>query len=193
VLYGIAILLVLSAWYVVLTDPIYRTILPGFARQDDARKNYSLPDASVYEAKDPPIGLPLPAGETGAEIRRKTPASKHGYLLAAIGDCNSCTRLNLEKLYSQTRPRGITLVALSKGEADSVRQFGAGLRRNGVDIPLYWDRDGRLSASLNSYYPGRLYYFTPDWKLRWRERDYLIDNYLFRTGRFDRLMRNTQP
>jgi hypothetical protein len=65
--------------------------------------------------------------------------------------------------------------------------------RDGIDIPFYRDINNKLSEVLNSYYPGRLYYYTSGWELRWREQGQNIDNYLFNTGRFDRVMENTKP
>jgi len=185
--------LVIWAWYVVLHDPVYQIALRRILSFGTAPASYSLPDGGIYEAKDPPIGTPFPKTGLGAEIRRKTPPNKHGYLIAAMGDCATCTSLNLPKLYSQTKKRGITLLAFSYGEAERVQQYAAAFRREGMDIPIFYDADSKLTEAINSYYPGRLYYYTGDWKLRWRERDMHIDNYLFRTGRFDRLMENTEP
>lgn len=74
-----------------------------------------------------------------------------------------------------------------------VHQYAAYLRSEGLDVPFYHDADGKLLRDLNAYYTGRLYYFTPDWHLRWRERDMRIDNYLFAAGRFDRIMENSGP
>jgi hypothetical protein len=191
-LYGAACLLVLWAWYVVLHDPVYQGILHRWWPFGSPPMALSLPDAGVYEASDPPLGTPFPTTGLGAQIRKQTPPNQRGYLIAAMGDCATCTALSLPKLYSQTKARRISLLAFAYGEAERVRQLAASFRREGMDIPFYHDADRRLTMALNSYYPGRLYYYTSDWRLRWRERDMQIDNYLFTTGRFDRLMENTK-
>jgi hypothetical protein len=190
VLYSSAFVLVLAAWYVVLHDPIYRGALARLAGATPYNRSLRLEDYSAYEAKDPPLNSPFPSKGVGQAILAKTRRNSKGYLVAAMGDCKGCTSLDLGKLYSQTRERGITLLAFSDGDRDRVRTFEAGYRREGLDIPVYYDLDRRLATTLNAYYGGRLYYFTSDWKLGWRERDGQIDNYLFRTGRFDRLMAN---
>jgi hypothetical protein len=177
----------------VLHDPIYRDTFPRLFGIASSAPAIPLPDAGVYEAKDPPTGALLPSVGAGAEIRAKTPPGRAGYLVASMGNCTSCTRLDLTKLYRQARPRRIALLGFASGEPERARQLAVSLARDGVDVPIYFDRNAKLTAALNGYYSGRLYFFMPDWKLRWRERDWGIDNYLFSTGRFDRIMRNTSP
>jgi hypothetical protein len=190
-LYGLAIIAIAAAWYVVLTDPAYRFTILRAAGATPTTPPYPALNAGALEQKDPPLGSELPRIGVGKDIRIASKPSRGGYLLAFIGDCASCSKLDLEKLQSQTRARGITLIVLSNGEDSRVTAMGESLRRIGVDVPIYRDPDNRLASVLNTYYAGRLYYFTPAWRLRWRERDFGVDNYLFRTGRFDRLMRNT--
>lgn len=181
------------AWYVVLHDPVYQRSFPVLFGIAPRAPVLPTPDASVYEAKDPAAGAPLPRVGAGPEIRARSPRSRGGYLLACLGSCSSCSRLDLARLYGQARPRHVSVLAFASGEAESVRGLAAALARDGVEVPVYIDSDARLAGALNGYYPGRLYYFTPDWRLRWRERDWGIDNYLFTTGRFDRILRNTSP
>jgi|GEM_PF-5028027 len=190
---AVAAVCALVAWYVVLTDPYYRDRLLVALSSRTARAAPDLPDPATYEVHDPALGSPFPQMALGREIRRKLRPSSHGYLVAAMGDCSSCTSLSVPKLYSQTRKRGITLLAVVGGEAARIRDYVAYLHREGLDVPVFRDSDGKLLAGLNAYYAGRLYYYTPGWRLRWRERDAHIDNYLFTTGRFSRIMENAKP
>jgi hypothetical protein len=185
VLYSSAFVLILSAWYVVLHDPVYRGVLARLLGAGTYVRSAPMPDVSMHEAKDPPLNAAFPSVGVGNEVLAKTARNSRGYLLAAIGDCQACTALDLRKLYSQAKERGITLIAIAYGDEDQIRQYGAQYRRDGVDVPVYFDDDRKLTTALNAYYGGRLYYYTADWK----QRDMHIDNYLFRTGRFDRLMR----
>lgn len=192
-LYSVTFLLAVLVWYALLHDPAYQAILRRISLFSSPPPKISLPDSTLYEAKDPALNTPFPDTGIAAEIRSKTPPNPKGYLIAAMGDCASCTMLDLAKIYSQTRERQITLLAFASGETEKVKSLAAAFRREGIEIPFYLDAGSKLSTALNSYYPGRLYYYTSDWKLRWRERDMAIDNYLFRTGRFDRIMENTKP
>jgi hypothetical protein len=193
VLTGVAVALCAWAWWVVLNDPVYRHSLPHLFGNSTPSQASPLPDAGIYEAKDPPLGSELPRNETGVEIRAKASSKNRGYLVAALGDCGSCTRLDLTKLYQQCRPRQISLMGFAHGDASKAKKLATELARDGVDVPIFFDKDSKLTGALNAYYAGRLYFFTADWKLRWRELDWNIDNYLFSTGRFDRIVGNTQP
>jgi len=189
-LYAIAITTIAAAWYVVLTDPVYSTSLHSRPSTSPMRDLNATLDGSAYEIKDPRTGSQLPAAGIGKEILAQADRTAKGYLLALIGDCGTCSKVNVEKLVQQSRERKIQLLLLSNGDKDQVAHFAMALRRNGLDVPLFRDADGETWRWMNCYYPGRLYYFDRHWKLVWRERDYLIDNYLFSTGRFDRLVRN---
>jgi hypothetical protein len=191
ILTGVAVAATACAWWVVLTDPAYRSSFPrllGFAQASPAA---SMPDAGIYEAKDPATGTEFPLVGAGSKVRAKSNPKSQGYLVAAMGDCSSCTRLDLARLYRQCRPRHIDLLAIAKGEEAKARQLQFQLARDGIEVPIIFDGDSKLTLALNAYYGGRLYYYTKQWKLRWREREWGIDNYLFSTGRFDRIMENT--
>jgi hypothetical protein len=150
-----------------------------------------MPDAGIYEAKDPKTGTAFPADGEAKEVRSRSISSSRGYLLALMGDCSACTRLDLVKLYRQCQPRKIQLLAIARGDKMKVQQIEQELGRDGIEVPIIFDRDSKLTEALNAYYGGRLYFYTKEWKLRWRERNWGIDNYLFKTGRFDRIMENT--
>ena len=191
-LYSVAFFGAMLVWYVILHDPAYLGVLRRIALFNSSPTSFSLPDTSITEAKDPPITTAFPRIGVASQIRTMTPRNEHGYLLVGMGDCAACTKLDLRKLWTQTRKRHITLLVFSTGREEQIRQIASIYLRDGIDIPFYRDLNNKLSETLNSYYPGRLYYYTPEWKLRWREGGMNTDNYLFDTGRFDRVMENTK-
>lgn len=191
-LLSLATIALVAAWVVMLRDPFYRDRLRALFARSSVSVRPPPMDYAVHEANDPPLGSVLPATAASETIRRTVPVSRQGYLVASLGSCDSCTTLSLRRLYEQTRPRGITLLAIAHGEPERIQEIASSYRREGMDIRLIEDADRRLTAALNAYYIGRLYYFTRDWRLRWMERDGRIDNYLFKTGRFERLMEHTR-
>ena len=191
-LYSLAFAGAVVVWYVILHDPAYQGVLRRIALFTSPPASLALPDSGIAEAKDPPVATAFPHTGVALQMRTMTPSNAHGYLLVGVGDCVACTKIDLRKLYNQTRKRHIALLVFSTGEAENVRQTSAIYSRDGMNIPFYRDINNKLSETLNSYYPGRMYYYTPDWKLRWREQGANVDNYLFETGRFDRVMENTK-
>jgi hypothetical protein len=189
----LATIALVAAWVAMLRDPFYRDRLRAlFAYRSASVRQPPAMDYALHEANDPPLGAVLPATAASDAIRRSVPQSPNGYLLASLGSCDTCTTLSLPRLYEQTRPRGITLLAIAHGEEERIRQMAASYRREGMQIPLIQDADRKLTVALNAYYTGRLYYFNKDWRLRWLERDSRIDNYLLKTGRFARLLEKTR-
>ena len=188
----VAAVAVALAWCTVLYDPYYRAATASILRRERSPAPAVL-DGSVFEAKDPSVGSPLPHVAAGDALRRAAGPASGGFLVAGLGDCASCSQLVLEKLYRPARKRHIAVVAFSYGEERDLVAYRVQLRRQGLDVPVVRDAGRSLTVALNSYYSGRLYWYDRHWRLRWRERDLSVDNYLFQTGRFDRLMRNVAP
>lgn len=136
------------AWAVMLRDPLYQDRVRAlFARAPVSVRQPPPLDYARHEANDPPLGTVLPATAASEEIRRNVPESPNGYLLASLGSCDSCTTLSLPRLYEQTKPRGITLLAIVHGEEERIRRIAASHRREGMDIALIKDADRKLTAS----------------------------------------------
>ena len=134
-----------------LRDPFYRDRVRAlFAYRSASVRQPPAMDYALHEANDPPLGAVLPATAASAAIRRSVPESPNGYLLASLGSCNTCTTLSLPRLYEQTRPRGITLLAIAHGEEERIRQMAAYYRRAGMQIPLIQDADRKLTVALTT-------------------------------------------
>lgn len=194
VLAAVAGIAPVSAWVTVLSDPCYRATLVAFRLPGRRELPAPVPlDSAVAEARDPAPGSQPPDCAALTAIRHGLRPGAKGVLVAALGDCGSCCRLNLAKLYPHARRHGLAMAVFSDGTAADVQAYREGLHREGIDIPIVRDDGHRLTTALNAYYPGRLYWFTPTWRLRWREQDQKVDNYLFQTGRFDKIAGNTEP
>lgn len=181
------------AWVTVLSDPYYRASLAALRPRSAAPAAPTPVDALAEEARDPLPGTPLPRCNGGDMLRRLVHPGPNGVLVAAMGDCGSCCRLNLAKLLPQARRHGLAIVAFSDGAIENVEAFRQLVHRDGSDIAVVHDADHLLTRGINAYYGGRLYWYTPRWRLRWREQDTKVDNYLLQTDRFDAISRNTAP
>jgi hypothetical protein len=120
-------------------------------------------------ASDPQIGSQVTHPAFRAKVRRAAASVPVGFLLVALHDCASCVRTDFAARDREALSRGLTPIFISTASEDSIKDFRTDRKLIG---PIIRDEDGVLHKRLNSFWRGRSYLFSPDWRMLWIEKDF---------------------
>jgi hypothetical protein len=177
--------LILILVWLLTKDPLVCARLQQFFRP---KPKTTIVDYASLLKNDPHPGTHLPNTTASSAVQKATKNPRRGYLLINVGGCSTCMHTDFRLLEKQAEQYQLKLVMVTSANRSTATRFqrDAGARRS----PIVCDPDGQLIAAMNAFFTPRMYYYSPDWRLQWIQKDPSRTNYNpFADPDFNRAMR----